>query len=83
MNVISYTNPGAATPQEKQTFRMYFQSVIGNIKETLSDAFGPWQSCSLVPVLNVLCSCLLAVQTNIHGRNQRYRFSHGDVVKSD
>ena len=62
---------------------MYFQSVIGNIKETVSDAFGPWQSCSLVPTLNVQYNCLFAEQTNIHGRSQQYWLSHGDVVKSD
>ena len=83
MNVISYTNPGAPTPQQKQTFRMYFQSVIGNIKETVSDAFGPWQSCTLVAHLYLQCNCLLAVQANIHGRSQQYWFSHGDVVKPD
>ena len=46
MSVISYTNPGAPSPFEKQTFRMFFQSVIGNVKEVISDAFGPWQSAS-------------------------------------
>ena len=46
MNVISYTNPGDPDPEKKQTFRMYFQSVIGNVKEVISDAFGPWQTAS-------------------------------------
>ncbi|KAL8823545.1 MAG: hypothetical protein Q9191_005757 [Dirinaria sp. TL-2023a] len=44
LNVISYVNPGNGNPASKQTFRMYFQSAIGNISETVSDALGPWQT---------------------------------------
>ncbi len=46
MNVISYVNPGHGGLLSKQTFRMYFQSVIGNVKETISDQLGPWQEAS-------------------------------------
>lgn len=46
MNVISLVYPGHGDPQSQQTFRMYFQSVIGNIKETTSDQLGPWQEAS-------------------------------------
>lgn len=46
MNVISLINPGHGDLVSQQTFRMYFQSAIGNIKETISDQFGPWQEAS-------------------------------------
>lgn len=46
MNVISLVNPGHGDLLSQQTFRVYFQSVVGNIKETISDQLGHWLEAS-------------------------------------
>ncbi|KAL8832951.1 MAG: hypothetical protein Q9170_004632 [Blastenia crenularia] len=41
LNVISYIGNGT-TPESKQVFRVYYQSVLGNVKEALMNGTGAW-----------------------------------------
>jgi hypothetical protein len=42
--VLSYDNNGTGSPKSRQSFRMYYQSVIGNVKESASDGLSTWQA---------------------------------------
>lgn len=44
MNVISYigNGTGAGNVDSKQVFRVYYQSVLGNVKEAVCDGLGAW-----------------------------------------
>ena len=43
LNVISYSQ-GGSSPESQQTFRIYYQSALGNIKEAVSNGLTSWQS---------------------------------------
>ena len=42
--VLSYDNNGSGSPENRQSFRVYYQSVNGNIKESASDGLSTWQA---------------------------------------
>ncbi|KAL9609581.1 MAG: hypothetical protein Q9167_005654, partial [Letrouitia subvulpina] len=42
LNLISYDLGGNGDPQSRQGFRIYYQSVLGNIKEAISTGLGTW-----------------------------------------
>lgn len=42
LNVISYVGNGTGTTDIKQVFRIYYQSVLGNIKEVVCNGLGAW-----------------------------------------
>lgn len=44
VNVISYDAGGNGDPNTRQSFRVYYQSVIGNIKEAVSSGQTSWQA---------------------------------------
>lgn len=44
LNVISYDRGGNGSAASRQSFRLFYQSAIGNIKEAASDGLTAWQS---------------------------------------
>ncbi|KAL8726902.1 MAG: hypothetical protein Q9166_006391 [cf. Caloplaca sp. 2 TL-2023] len=42
LNVISYSGKGSGSPKSQQIFRVYYQSVLGNIKEAVSNGLDSW-----------------------------------------
>lgn len=42
LNVISYVGNGTGTIESRQVFRVYYQSVLGNIKEAVMNGLGSW-----------------------------------------
>lgn len=78
LNVISYVNPGTGDPASKQTFRMYFQSAIGNISETISDALGPWQTTHPI-FTDAINNTGLATITYLNGTQQQATIFYVDM----
>lgn len=44
LNVISYIAGDGTTADSRQFFRVYFQSVLGNIKEAVRRGLGSWET---------------------------------------
>ena len=44
LNVVSYDAGGPGAPATRQSFRMYYQSALGNIKEAVSDGQTSWEA---------------------------------------
>lgn len=48
LNIVAHevngTGPRTGTADSRQVFRVYYQSVLGNIKETVAVGGGTWQS---------------------------------------
>ena len=82
LNVISYQQNGTGSPASLQSFRIYYQSAIGNIKEAISNGLASWQSAQWVALDTTMKRANIR-QTHIHGCNQQYRACHCHVFKRD
>jgi len=44
LNVISYDQGGNGTAEDRQIYRVYYQSLLGNIEEALYNGTTGWQA---------------------------------------
>ena len=70
LNVIAYDAGGDGTPESRQSFRIYYQSVIGNIKEAISDGQAAWQDAEPI-FTDAVNNTGLATVTYLNGTQQQ------------
>ena len=70
LNVISYDAGGDGEPDNRQSFRVYYQSVIGNVKEAVSNGQTAWQSAAPI-FTDALNNTGLATVTYLNGTQQQ------------
>ncbi|KAL8819577.1 MAG: hypothetical protein Q9223_002021 [Gallowayella weberi] len=69
MNVVSFINKSSSSPEKQQIFRLYYQSVLGNIKEAVSTGVDTWDSA--VPIFtDAINNTGLATVTYLNGSAQ-------------
>ena len=70
LTVISYDAGGDGSPDSRQSFRVYYQSVIGNIKESISNGQAAWQDASPI-FTDAVNNTGLATVTYLNGTQQQ------------
>lgn len=72
IKVISYDAGGGGDPDSRQSFRVYYQSVIGNVKEAVSSGQASWQNAAPI-FTDALNNTGLATVTYLNGTQQQVR----------